>query len=297
MMTRTLASLAFALAFFFAEAGIAGTVEDGVAAYQRGDYQVAMGLLRPEADRGDATAQAVLGALYYNGQGAPHDLGQSFSWYLKAARQGVAAAQNQVGLMYCRGQGVAQDFGQAIGWYGKAAAQGDATAEENLGLMYSAGQGAARDDAAAVRWFAAAAQQGNTAAAYNLGLMYDGGLGVAQDHGLAVAWWRRAADRGDPDAQSSLGAAYALGKGVARDDAQAYLWFTLASMDYVASDAEDREGALRNRQSVAAGLSAAQIAEAERQAHLWRPKGGGPTAGLSQVEVDLNASHTQPPGR
>ena len=297
-VARRLPLAAFALASLIAGPSSAGPVEDGVAAYQKRDYAAAVALLGPEANRGDPTAEAVLGALYFNGEGVPHDYGQAFYWYLKAASQGVPAAENQVGLMYCQGLGVAQDFAQAIGWYQKAADQNDPTAEENLALMYSAGEGAPQNDSVATHWFAAAAAQGDSDAEYNLGLMYDSGLGIAQDHAQAVDWWRKAAERGQPGAQDSLGAAYALGKGVVRDDVQAYLWFTLAATHFPPSDDLDRQGALRNRQVVAKSMTAAQIAQAEQLAGQWlvKPETAA-SAARSPIDVELNRPGPKAPAR
>jgi hypothetical protein len=47
----------------------AGPLEDGLAAYQRGDFGVAMELWRPLANQGNDRAQAMLGEMYAQGQG------------------------------------------------------------------------------------------------------------------------------------------------------------------------------------------------------------------------------------
>jgi len=52
---------------------IAGPLEDGQSAYQRGDYAAAMGYWRPLADRGDASTQNNIGILYRYGRGVPED--------------------------------------------------------------------------------------------------------------------------------------------------------------------------------------------------------------------------------
>jgi uncharacterized protein len=147
------------LAFALSGAAMAGTLEDGVAALQRGDYATAMGLLRPLAGQGDA------------------------------------AAQNNVGIMYRYGQGVAQDYGQALGWCRKAAEQGNASAQYNLGLMHTFGQGLPQGYTEAAELYRKAAEQGNASAQVNLGLMYENGLGVAQDYVLAHMWSNLAASR------------------------------------------------------------------------------------------------------
>src|SRR6476659_8327251 len=51
-----------------AGASVAGPLEDGEAAFKRGDYATALRLWRPLANQGDARAQYYLGAIYANGQ-------------------------------------------------------------------------------------------------------------------------------------------------------------------------------------------------------------------------------------
>jgi len=51
----------------------AGPFEDRIAAYRRGDYPTAMGLLRPLANQGNALAQHNLGFTYLNGHGVAQD--------------------------------------------------------------------------------------------------------------------------------------------------------------------------------------------------------------------------------
>ena len=62
-------------------------MEEGRGAYESGDYAVALGLLRPLAERGDAEAQYNLGVMYRNGQGVPHDDAEAVKWYRLAAEQ------------------------------------------------------------------------------------------------------------------------------------------------------------------------------------------------------------------
>jgi uncharacterized protein len=127
------------LAFALSGAAMAGTLEDGVAALQRGDYATAMGLLRPLAGQGDAAAQNNVGIMYRYGQGVAQDYEQALVWYRKAAEQGNASAQYNLGLMYTFGQGLPQGYTEAAELYRKAAEQGNPSAEVNLGLMYENG--------------------------------------------------------------------------------------------------------------------------------------------------------------
>ena len=141
----------------------AGPLEDGQAAYQRGDYAEAMRLWRPLAEQGDAGAQNNLGVMYANGQGVPQDYAQALIWTRKAANQGYAVAQNNLGVMYRDGQGVSLDYAQAAIWFRKAADQGDAVAQNNLGGIYYEGQGILQDFVRAHMWFNLAASRAEDA--------------------------------------------------------------------------------------------------------------------------------------
>ncbi len=163
------------------------SLQDGVRAVLAGHYAAAFVIFKPLAIRGDADAQALLGAMYHDGQGVPRDYAQALAWFRKAAAQGEAEAQTSLGFMYANGQGVPQDYAQALAWYRKAAAQGDAKAQNNLGFMYAQGQGVPQDYAQALAWFRKAAAQGEAEAQNNLGLMYAQGQGVPQDYVAAYA--------------------------------------------------------------------------------------------------------------
>lgn len=101
------------------------------------------------------TYQTTNGGLFYMAK----DYESAFQWYRKAADQGDASAQAMLGLMYAQGQGVALDDAEAVRWYRIAAEQGNSSAQWNLGLMYAGGRGVPRNDARAVYWLAKSAQQ------------------------------------------------------------------------------------------------------------------------------------------
>jgi hypothetical protein len=90
----------------------------------------------------------------------------------------------------------------------------------------------------------------------------------------ATALWlfRTRAEQGDADAQNNLGNMYRNAEGVAQDYVQAYMWFTLAAAHFPASEIEKHEKAIRDREEVAAKMTAEQIAEAQQLAADWKPK-------------------------
>ncbi len=71
---------------------LAGPWEDGMAAYNRGDYVPAIRLFRPLAEKGNPKAQGVLGAMYRKGQGVARNSAQAFMWFSLAAKRGEARA-------------------------------------------------------------------------------------------------------------------------------------------------------------------------------------------------------------
>jgi TPR repeat protein len=72
---------------------LAGPWEDGMAAYNRGDYLPAIRLFRPLAEQGNPKAQSVLGVMYRRGQGVARDRARSFVWFSFAAARGDAKAK------------------------------------------------------------------------------------------------------------------------------------------------------------------------------------------------------------
>ncbi len=132
-------------------------VDEGFAAYNRGDYATALRELRPLAEQGDGTAQSVLGQMYEQGKGVPQDHAEAVRWWRKAAEQGHVTAQLNLGNMYRKGQGVPQDHAEAVKWYRKAAEQGHGWSQYNLGLMYGRGLGVPQDYVQAHMWFNLAA--------------------------------------------------------------------------------------------------------------------------------------------
>src|SRR5258706_8745479 len=105
----------------FGGCAIAGPMEDGQAAYDRGDYTTAQELWRPLAEQGIARAQNNLGVMYENAKGVPQDVNEALRWYRLAAEQGYAGAQNNLGLIYALGRGARRDPVRAYMWFSLAA--------------------------------------------------------------------------------------------------------------------------------------------------------------------------------
>ena len=79
------------LVLAFAAPMAAGPLEDGYAAYTRGDFATAMQIMRPLADQGHVTAQTVVGLLYYFNYGG--DCVSAYMWFNLAAAHGNSFAE------------------------------------------------------------------------------------------------------------------------------------------------------------------------------------------------------------
>jgi len=163
----------------------------------------------------------------------------------------------------CRDEVIKEAHAQALKDCSPLAKDGNPEAQYYLGLMYYNGQGVPQDYKEAVRWYRLAAEQGNAPAQNDLGARYTYGQGVPRDYKEAVRWYRLAADQGYAFAQNNLGSMYASGHGVHRDYILAHMWYNLAGAGGSQS--------AKNRDSVAAKMKPAQIAEAQRLAREWKP--------------------------
>src|SRR2546430_10658286 len=81
--------------------GIAGAVagpwEDGMTAYNRGDYVPAIRLFRPLAGQGNARAQNALGVMYRRGRGVARNSVRAFFCCSRAGARGAATPTRQFG--------------------------------------------------------------------------------------------------------------------------------------------------------------------------------------------------------
>ncbi len=91
----------------------AANMEDGIAAYDKGNYKTAYPFLLLEAEKGNARAQYYLGAMYHNGQGVLQDYNEAAKWWRLAADQGDATAMCNLAEMYATGVGIKKDLAMA----------------------------------------------------------------------------------------------------------------------------------------------------------------------------------------
>jgi TPR repeat protein len=77
-------------------AAFAGPWEDGMAAYNRGDYVPASRVFRTLAEQGNAKAQNVLGVMFRKGEGVPKNPARAHMWFSFAAKRGEPGARAEL---------------------------------------------------------------------------------------------------------------------------------------------------------------------------------------------------------
>jgi TPR repeat protein len=88
----------------------------------------------------------------------------------------------------------------------------------------------------------------------------------------AASWYRKAADQGHAGAQYQLGYMYANGWGVPQDYILAHMWCNLSAARTSDVSGKGDRRAAKIRDEVAAKMTPAQIAEAQKLAREWKPK-------------------------
>jgi TPR repeat protein len=87
MRKSALAATAAGMLLFGGAHALAGPWEDGMVAYNRGDYLPAIRLL---AEQGNPKAQTQIGTMYRKGEGMTASLTRAFMWFSVAAKRGDA---------------------------------------------------------------------------------------------------------------------------------------------------------------------------------------------------------------
>jgi TPR repeat protein len=157
--SRCALAAAALLLFGIVSPGHAG-LDDGLAAYHRGDMNAAIAEFNPSAEAGDPRAQYLIGVIYLNEMAEPPDPEAAVRWLSRSAKQDYLPAQNELARLYRIGFGVEQDYTQMVYWYRRAAEQGDVGAQLFLAdaYAYGGGDGFEPDLVEAYMWYEIAIQ-------------------------------------------------------------------------------------------------------------------------------------------
>ncbi|WP_419905054.1 tetratricopeptide repeat protein [Kiloniella sp.] len=166
-MKRLFVLFIFVLTFWSSTSAFSDGFQKGTEAYDRGDYETALKVFKPLAEKGDADAQFNVGLLYLRGQGVTQDYNVAVKWFRLAADQGYTKAQYNMGIAHNRGAGAKKDEKASFHWNKLAAEGGHAGAQFQLAYAYAVGEVVPHDLLRAYIWFSFAAEQGVDNAAGN----------------------------------------------------------------------------------------------------------------------------------
>jgi hypothetical protein len=134
----------------------AQSVRAGIEAWQHADYEGAVRIWRPLAEKGDADAAFNLGQAYRLGRGVPTNLAAAATWFGRAAAKGHLDAQTTLGLMLFENG----DRTGGIRWLRQAADKGDPRALLVFGTALFNGDGVKKDPILGYAYVSRAAAQG-----------------------------------------------------------------------------------------------------------------------------------------
>lgn len=135
-------------------AGVAhADLSRGLDLFEQGEFQAALGELKPEADTGDARAQYVIGVMYLNGLVDAPGPDAAAALIRSAAKQNYRQAQTELARMYRTGDGVEQDDAEMLKWYTRAAENGDVGAQLLVADSYAYGHGVDPNLVEAYKWY------------------------------------------------------------------------------------------------------------------------------------------------
>ena len=131
----------------------AGDYQEGVAAFLKKNYPVALAKFKAESAKGNAVAQYYLALMYQQGEGVEQNPAEAIRLYKQSAENGFRGAQYNLALIYQRGVDTVQNQAEAARLYKLAAAQGLAGAANNLATQYEHGEGVPQDYVQAARLY------------------------------------------------------------------------------------------------------------------------------------------------
>ena len=148
---------------------IAGPVEDGIAALDRGQFPQAYQAFLKGANAGNAEAQVQLATMLIDALGVRRDHGTAAKWLKAAADRGHRYAMYRLGRLFEDGQTGEPDITQAVQWYTKAVRRREPNAAFRLGALYERGRGVRADRERALKLYRLAAAGSVLKATHRLG--------------------------------------------------------------------------------------------------------------------------------
>lgn len=149
----------------------ASRFDQGIAAYDSGDFAAAYRIWAALAREDDLGAMRNAAQLLRQGKGVEKDSVAAFKLYREAAEKGLVTAMANVGEMYLTGEGIEKNPQAAAAWFARAATAGLSIAQMKMSELYETGVGVERDPSRARALLERAARNGYTPAQAKLSAM------------------------------------------------------------------------------------------------------------------------------
>lgn len=306
---RLRSTVCLAALLIFAQPAFAG-LDEGMAAFKRQDWTAAAREFRPLAEQGNASAQArlghilfqgllgsrddvealrlinasasagdpfgqyLLGNAYFFGRGVPKTPTTALVWYGRAAEQENPESLHALGEIHFNGLGVGKEEAKGVEYYLRAAEKGVPASLEKLAELSWNGRSMPTDRTKAVDYARKAAQARRPVAQFILGVALLTGDGVEKNQTEAVSWFRRAAEQGHPQAQHNLGVTLVTGTGTARNNSEGYFWMALAAERAPTNLKANYE---KERDGIGAKLAPQELEQLRTKIAAWKPSLSGST--------------------
>lgn len=168
--------------------------------WKRQEYEKAYKLSNEAYAAGYAPACVELGDFHYYGILGERDYSKAVALYKIGAEKGYATAQHALAAVY----NTIEHYKDALQWYTRAAEQDEPSACEGLGYLYQNGLGTNVDAAQAIRWYKKGASLGNSNCMMAIGwILYFGEL-VTKDAHKAREYFETARNASNKRADDAL---------------------------------------------------------------------------------------------
>lgn len=183
------------------------------------DFETAFALYAQAAKMDDPEGMLRLALCYFEGRGTAPDEVKGLSWLQQAAQKGNSTAQYLLGCRRCNGDRMPLDKEEGLRWLHLAAEQKHPGACSSLGRSYLSGNIVPKDEQKAARYLSLAVAGGDSAALIPFAIVCKKGLGMPKDLKLALSSLHKAALWGIDGASMLLGRWYYFGEcGTIRKD-------------------------------------------------------------------------------
>ena len=195
-----------------------------------GDKELAAYYIRKAALNGYPEAEYLLGRIYCEGRGLPHNWDDAFKWLSKAADHGNGKAMFYLGQFYHYGINTERNTMRALELYTKSAETGYGEALKKLGRVFHTGELGPTDEKRSADYYEEAfdvlyekAMGENDAECQQiLGSSYLDGEGVTKSYHQAIKFYQKAANNCHANGYNSLGYCYGSGLGVKENEVECH---------------------------------------------------------------------------